>query len=112
MRCLQHRALIAQVIERLPRKPPTGVGGRRPASVGNGAVFGAVWDGGGGLAVLGSMSAPPGLLADRYSAPHLDRMSAAITRLNAALEGRYRIERELVLCSQSLFRFPDLGNDG
>ena len=28
-------------------------------------------------------------------ASHLARMTEAITRLNAALEGRYRIEREL-----------------
>ena len=37
----------------------------------------------------------PSLLAGRRSALHLERMSEAITRLNAALEGRYRIEREL-----------------
>jgi hypothetical protein len=28
--------------------------------------------------------------------PHLERMSDPITRLNAALKGRYRIESELV----------------
>jgi len=35
------------------------------------------------------------LLADRCSALHLGRMSDAIMRLNAALESRYSIEREL-----------------
>ncbi len=36
-----------------------------------------------------------GLLALRRPAPHLERMSEAVERLNAALEGRYRIESEL-----------------
>jgi len=37
-----------------------------------------------------------GLVADRACESHLLRMSVdAITRLNAALEGRYRIESEL-----------------
>ncbi len=35
------------------------------------------------------------LLALCRPAPHLERMSDPITRLNAALEGRYRSEREL-----------------
>ncbi len=35
------------------------------------------------------------LLALHRPTPHLERMSDPVTRLNAALEGRYRIEREL-----------------
>ena len=35
------------------------------------------------------------LLALGRPAPHLERMSDPITRLNTALEGRYRIESEL-----------------
>jgi len=37
------------------------------------------------------------LLADSWATPHLLRMNPEdpITRLNAALEGRYGIEREL-----------------
>ncbi len=36
-----------------------------------------------------------GLLALHRPAPHILRMSDPVTRLNAALEGRYRIESEL-----------------
>ncbi len=36
-----------------------------------------------------------GSLALYRPPPHLERMSDPITRLNSALEGRYRIEREL-----------------
>ncbi len=35
------------------------------------------------------------LFALRWPLPHLERMSDSIPRLNAALEGRYRIEAEL-----------------
>ncbi len=45
--------------------------------------------------MLGSMSAHPSLFADRCNALHLGPMSDPVTRLNAALEGRYRIEAEL-----------------
>ncbi len=47
------------------------------------------------MAVQVSIKSPPDLLALYRPAPHILRMSDPVTRLNAALEGRYRIERGL-----------------
>ena len=42
-----------------------------------------------------ALSYPADLLALYRPTPHLPRMSDPVARLNAALEGRYRIESEL-----------------